>query len=357
MKISGSQVFKHFYLLNKQILMSCLLISALTLSVQAAEVTLKIHHFLPKQSPAHQNFILPWKEAVEKESNGRIAVEVYPAMSLGGKAPNLIDQVKDGSVDLVWTLPAYTPERFPAVSAFELPFMVTNAAQTSQAVQEFYQTNKQAQVEFKDVKPLMFWTHARGVIHNKSTSVKTLDDLNGLKIRAPSPPVADALSAYGAKPVSMPVPQMPAALTKNIIDGTVVPWEVVPAFHLHKLTKNSTEIPGERGIYTAVFVFAMNKAKYNSLPEDLKKVIDHNSGMEWSKAMGEVWDKAEIPGRNMAIKNGNSITTMPADEAAKMRTAGYTVHAAWAKKMNRKGINGQALLISAYKMLNKYSQQ
>ncbi len=348
---------KDFKFFIQQLIAACVFMSATTLTAQAAEVTLKVHHFLPKQSPAHKNFILPWKEAVEKESNGRIEVKVYASMSLGGKAPNLIDQVKDGFVDLVWTLPGYTPGRFPSISAFELPFMVTNATETSQAVQEFYETNKTAQEEFKEVHPLMFWTHDRGVIHTKNVTVRTLDDLDGLKIRTPSRPVADAVTAYGAVPIAMPVPQMPSALAKNVIDGTVVPWEVVPAFRLHELTNSSTEIAGERGIYTSVFVFAMNKAKYNSLPDDLKKVIDHNSGMAWSKAMGEVWTKAEAPGRNMAIKNGNTLITMSSEETEKMRTAGYTVHAAWAKEMNERGLNGQALLVSAYHLLNKYSQK
>ena len=122
-----------FKQLSRHLLATCALSVALTVSAQAAEVTLKVHHFLPKQAPAHKNFLQPWKEAVEKESNGRIEVKIYPAMQLGGKAPNLIDQVKDGFVDIVWTLPAYTPGRFPAVSAFELPFMITNAAETSQA--------------------------------------------------------------------------------------------------------------------------------------------------------------------------------------------------------------------------------
>ena len=203
-------------------------------SAQAAEVTLKVHHFLPDKAPAHKNFILPWKNAVEEQSNGRIEVQVYAGMALGGKAPDLIDQVKQGVVDIVWTLPAYTPGRFPAISAFELPFMVTNAEDTSQAVQEFYETNQAAQDEFKDIHPLMFWTHDRGVLHTRNI-IQSLDDLEGLKIRAPSRPVADSLKAYGAEPVFMPVPQMPKAFKNNAIDGTVIPWEVVPAFRLHEL--------------------------------------------------------------------------------------------------------------------------
>lgn len=345
-----NRVFKHS-------LAALTLTSALALSAQAAEVTLKVHHFLPKQAPAHKNFLMPWKEAVEKESNGRIEVKVYPAMQLGGKPPNLMDQVKDGFVDVVWTLPAYTPGRFPAISAFELPFMITNAEETSQALQEYYETNKAVQDEFKDYHPLFFFTHDRGVIHTKNKTINNLADLKGLKIRIPSRPVADAMTAYGAVPVAMPIPQMPQALAKNVIDGTVIPWEVVPAFRLHELAESSTEIAGERGIYTSVFVFAMNKDKYNSLPADLKKVIDNNSGMSWSKAMGKVWTDAEIPGRNMAQKRGNTLVTMPEADVAKMRDAAIGVHAAWVDEMNSKGLDGQALLDSANALANKYSSK
>lgn len=340
---------------SRRLLATGVVISLLAAPVHAAEVTLKIHHFLPKQSPAQQNFMIPWKKAVEEQSHGRIEVQIYSAMELGGRAPDLIKQVEDGVVDLVWTLPGYTPGRFPAISAFELPFMVTNAAETSQAVQEYYETNQVAQDEFSSVHPLIFWTHDRGVLHTTHQVVRTLEDLHGLKIRAPSRRVADALSAYGANPVLMPVPQMPAALKTNEIDGTVIPWEVVPALHVEQLAENSTEFPGERGIYASVFVFAMNKARYNALPDDLKKIIDNNSGMSWAKKLGELWTLQEEPGRNLAKKRGNTIVNMPADEVAKFRTASYSVHAAWSRDMNEKGINGRGLLYSAYKLLNKYS--
>jgi TRAP-type transport system periplasmic protein len=342
--------------LTKRLITTCALMSALTVSAQAAEVTLKLHHFLPKQAPAHKNFVIPWKNAIEKASNGRIKVKVYPAMQLGGKAPNLADQVKDGFVDVVFTLPAYTPGRFPAISAFELPFMITDAEKTSQAIQAYYETNAEVQKEFKDIHPLILWSHDRGVIHTKNKTVASLNDLKGMKIRIPSRPVADAMTAYGAVPVAMPIPQMPSALSKNVIDGTVVPWEIVPAFRLHELAESSTEILGERGIYTAVLMLAMNKDKYNSLPADLKKVIDDNSGMKWAKIAGQYYKNAEAPIREMARKNGNNIVAMPADDVKKMRDAAMPVHAAWVEEMNKKGLNGQALLESANKLLNQYSE-
>lgn len=343
----------------KQTMVALGLSSVLVMSAQAADYTLKLHHFLPKQAPAHKNLAVAWKEAVETQSDGRIEVKLYPAMQLGGKAPNLVDQVKDGFVDVVWTLPGYTAGRFPAISVFELPFMVSNAESTSQALQAYYEANPEVQKEFESVHPLFFFTHDRGAIHTKGSVVKTLADLEGKKIRIPSRPVADAFKAYGATPVAMPVPAMPEALSKNVIDGTVVPWEVVPAFRLHELAESTTEImsPNGRGLYTSVFAFLMNKKKYESMPDDLKKVIDDNSGMEWSKAMGKVWVDAEKPGRGMATKNGNSIQSLPEADVVKMQVMAKPVLEAWAKEMDDKGMDGKALLESAQTLLDKHTAE
>ena len=95
------------------------LAGALALSlgpVAAQEVTLKVHHFLPPKATTHAKVLVPWAEALESQSNGRIKVEIYPAMQLGGKPPQLMDQVRDGVVDVVWALPGYSPGRYPKIS-------------------------------------------------------------------------------------------------------------------------------------------------------------------------------------------------------------------------------------------------
>src|SRR5688572_11773334 len=66
------------------------------------EVTLRLHTFLPPVANPVKHFMIPWAEKVGKESNGRIKVQVYPAMQLGGKAEQLLTQVRDGVVDIVW---------------------------------------------------------------------------------------------------------------------------------------------------------------------------------------------------------------------------------------------------------------
>ena len=87
----------------------------------------------------------------------------------------------------------------------------------------------------------------------------------------------------------MPIPQVPESLAQKVIDGSVVPWEVVPAIKVHELVKFHTEIPGSPTLYTTTFFLAMNKAQYDGLPADLKDAIDKSSGMR-SEMAGNMWD-------------------------------------------------------------------
>ncbi len=338
----------------KTVLSAGLLVSGMVLSSMSAlaqEVTLKVHHFLPPKATTHAKVLVPWKEAVESQSGGRIKVEIYPAMQLGGKPPQLMDQVRDGVADIVWALPGYSPGRFPKIAVFELPFMVSDATATSQAVHEYYETH--AKEEFSDVHVLQFHTHARGLFHTVEKPIKSVDDFKGLKMRAPNRGIGEALGALGASAVFMPVPALPEALSKKVVDGAVIPWEIVPALKIHELAPNHTRTPGARGLYTAVFVYAMNKAKYDGLPDDLKKVIDDNSGKAMAKKIGEAWDVAEGPGEKLATGKGNPIIDLSEADIAKMREITQPVTDKWIADM---GADGQKLYDAASALLDKYSK-
>lgn len=322
---------------------------------QKAEVTLKVHHFLPAGSNAQTKLIQPWADAVTADSGGRIAVEIYPSMQLGGKPPQLFEQVRDGVVDVVWTLPSYTPNRFPIVDLFELPYVSASAEATTQALQEFSQTYLKK--EFGQVHPLLFHVPAPGIFHTVSKQIKTKEDLKGMKIRTPSAIVTQSLEALGATPVGMPVPEVPQALSTQVIDGAVVPWEVVSAIRSHELTKYHTDPGDERGFYTSVFLFAMNKAKYDSLPADLKKVIDDNSGMNIAQRVGQEFDKADLAGQELGKKQGNVFYALPAEEVKRWKEATKPVIANWIKNMDKKGLNGEEMFNAANNLVDKYSKQ
>lgn len=331
-------------------LLAAVLVSGTT---AAQEVTLRVHHFLPVTSTTHADFIVPWAERVEAQSEGRIAVEIFPAMQLGGAPPALYDQVRDGVVDVVWTLPGYTPGRFPKTEVFELPFMAANAEATSQAVQAFYEMHLRD--EYADVHVLMLHAHAPGTFHLRDRAVETVADLEGLEIRAPTRVITGALEALGAVPVGMPVPQVPEALSRGVVDGAVIPWEVARPLRVHELVGHHTEFAADRGFYTAVFLFAMNRRVYDGLPDDLKAVIDANAGLPLAREIGAVWDRAEIQGRDLAVEAGNAIVTVEGGAVEPWRAATRPVIDRWIAERAAEGIDGAQLVEDARALVDRYA--
>jgi len=321
----------------------------------AQEVTLRLHQMLPPQAAIPAKALTPWIAKVEQESGGRIKVEHYPSMQLGGAPPALYDQAKDGVVDLIWTVLGYTPGRFPRSEAFELPFMVTLAEPTSRAFHEYVLAN--AMDEFKDVHPIALHTHGPGLLHVRGDGVRSLDDMAGLKIRTPTRVAAGMLSAFGATPVGMPVPQVPESLSKGVIDGVAIPWEVTLPLKIAELVNTHTAFTGRHGLYTSTFIFAMNRDSYAALPDDLKKVIDDNSGPEVAALFGRAMDEVDVTGRAVAEKAGNTLVTLDAAETARWQEAAKQTTESWIAEMSGKGIDGAALVEDARRRIEQYSGQ
>lgn len=327
--------------------------SALSGLAQQA-VTLKFHTFMAPQSLVWLTMHKAWMEKVEKESGGRIKFEAYPAMQLGGTPGQLYDQAKDGVVDIVWTLPGNTANRFPRVEVFELPFIMNNAEATSKAFWEYVQT--MAPDEFKDTHPLATHVHGPGMFHSRDKLVKTAADLKGMKVRGPTRQVTKLLQAIGATPVGMALPLIPDALSKGTIDACAIPWEVVPAVKVHELTKFHSEFPAGTALYTTAFLMTMNKAKYESLAPDLKKVIDNNSGLATSGWLGKVQQGNDVPGRKSAVERNNTIYQITAADTQDFVKRSSQVDDEWVADMNKRGFDGARLLDTAKNLIAKHGK-
>jgi TRAP-type transport system periplasmic protein len=327
--------------------------AALPLPAAAQEVTLKFHHIWNPQAMASVNVITPWCNKIAAESGNRLKCQVLPAMSGGGTPAQLVDRVKDGVDDLVITLPGYTAGRFPSTEVFELPFMTNSAEAGARATWEFF--NKHSLKEFPGTKLLASWVHDEGYVHTNGRQVKTLSDFKGLKMRAPTRQTNKLLAALGATPVGMPLPAIPDAVSKGTIDGFLLPWEVMPSLKLQELVRYHTETdPSRPALYSAVFVFAMNQAKYDSLPADLKAVIDANSGAALSQQIGKVWDGSQAAGRRAAQERGNPIYMVPASELDNWVKASAPLVDDWVADMDKRGNNGRAMLAEARELLVKF---
>ncbi len=324
------------------------------LASHAQEVTLKVHHFLAPSTFIQVGVFAPWCDKLAKESANKLKCQIYPAMQLGGTPPQLYDQAKDGVADIVWTVAGYSANRFPMSEVFELPFMMTNADATSRAAWDFVQTYSAH--EFKDTHILAVHVHGPGYLFTTKKQMNNVADFKGMKFRAPTRLTNKMLGMLGATPVGMPVPAVPEALSKGVIDGAVVPYQVVPSIKVNELVKYAAETdPSYNALYTTVFVVAMNKAKYESLPPDLKKVLDANSGRELSAFMGRTQEADDAPGRAKVKESGVAINVIGASELDKWKKATDSLDDEWAANMSKAGHDGPKLLQAARDLVKKYS--
>jgi TRAP-type C4-dicarboxylate transport system substrate-binding protein len=291
--------------MKKTLLQSALMMTVGCASIttaDAAEVTLRFAHHFPSVSTPNKALFEAWADKVEADSNGRIEVQMFPSSTLS-KPPAQYDAVVNGIADITATIQGYTANRFPLTQVVELPGVADNAAHGSCIVQKLYDEGLIAD-EYKNTKPLFLFTHGPGHIHTSKKAINTPADLAGLRIRRPSPVVGRMLEGLGAQPVGMPAPESYQAVQRGVIDGVSLPWEGELVFRLNELTPYHTEVGG---LYTLAFVVTMNKNTYNRLPDDLKKVIDDNSGIDWSIKAGQVFDELDKKGREQAVKEGHTI--------------------------------------------------
>lgn len=320
----------------------------------AQEVTLTLHHFLGPKSPAHAQFLEPWAKEIEAQSNGRIKIELFPSMAMGGKPPELFGQVRDGVADIVWTLPGYTPGQFPRSEVFELPGIHRgDALATDLAIQDVYPMVAE---DFKDVKVLLLFVHAGNAIHTVDKAIHSPADLKGLKLRTPSRTGAWVIESWGAEPVGMPLPSLPEALSKKAVDGALIPFEVVPAIKLQEMTKYSIEGADGSRFGTSLFLLAMNKERYEGLPEDLKKIIDNNSGAALAGKAGELWNSFEAPGKKMRSEADGEVIELTAEEKAAFDQLNEQVVNRWIDEATKNGLDGKGLVQAAKDAVAKHSQ-
>ena len=333
----------------KSIITSIGAAAALLLSTNATiaeEVTLRFQHFVSPLSANPTYFMVPWAEKIEKDSGGRIKVELYPAMQLGGKATSQFDLIRDGAIDGGWVIPGYQPGRFPEAEAMELPFMVTKSGEEASKAAWVY-TQKYLMDDFADVKVIAAHMHGRGIVHKKGDPIASVADFKNLKLRGPSRTSTLLLDKLGATPIGMPVPAFPEALAKGVVDGGVITWEMSPSLKLNELTDSHTDVAGDKSLYNLYFIWAMNKNVYEGLPDDLKAVIDANSGFHTSALAGRAHDTGDVVGREKMAADGNAIAELSEDETAKIRALGDEVIAEWIEDMNGKGLDGAAMVRDA----------
>jgi TRAP-type C4-dicarboxylate transport system substrate-binding protein len=323
---------------------------------QAQDVQLRLEHFAPESSPQHREVFLPWARRIEEASKGRIRVKVTGGLGVNGPPSELLGKVIRSETDISWTLAGYTPGRFQKLSVFELPWIVSSrAAVTSLALHEFYETH--ARDELADVHTLAIWCHSGGIIMSKERQVLLPSDLKGLRIRAASTQLGRMLSAFGAEPKYLPGTAVAAELDQGTLDGTLLPYEVIPTYQLQNRIHQISEFAGDRGLFTNIHLLAMSRERYMRLPPDLRQVIDENSGLNLAGEIGRLFDSFETAGRDIFGANGGAVTFIKGEQYDVWYRQSQPVIDAWVRQQKERGADGEGLLKAAKDLITKYSDR
>lgn len=310
----------------------------------AQTIELKLAHFLPTINGMHSEFLEPWARELERRTNGKVKVTIYPAGTQFGNIAKLYDSVRSGVVDIAHGLRGIPRGRFPRTEIIELPFMTGSADAASRALWAVYP--KYLKEEYEGVKVLALHAHNGGLIHTRDKQVVTMGDLKGLRIRFPSAPIKSMLESLGAVPQGLPPGQVYENTQKGVIDGTVFPWDPMNSFKLSEVMNYHLDMGG---IYTVSFWFAMNEDKYNSLPADIRQVIDDLSGDNLVGKFGPWWDKWDSWGIDKVKAKGSTVTKLGPEEAARWKEATTPIVDQWLADMEANGISNAREIYDAMK--------
>ncbi|MFH1090201.1 MAG: TRAP transporter substrate-binding protein, partial [Pseudomonadota bacterium] len=275
----------------------------------------------------------PWAEAIAKQTNGRVKINLFPGSALG-KPQDHYDLAVRGAADIASFNPGFTPGRFPLTAVLELPFVTHRSSTSSFAALELLQTEPAIQAEFNQVKMYSLTQTDPAQLFTVKKPVRTLEDLQGMTIRVPSEAAGQAIKLLGGTPVFMPMTELYQALERNTIDGCLVAIEACQSFRVHEVTKFCTILE-----FTSITGgVAWNINSWNKLPKDVQTLLEGEDlgPYFFSKHFGIEFEKMTQVGKGLMEKAKVEVITLPPAELERWRARAMPVREAWVKEMEAK---------------------
>jgi TRAP-type C4-dicarboxylate transport system substrate-binding protein len=311
-------------------------------------IDLIISHAFPARHVQHRLMLEPLKKELEEKSKGRIKVAIHPGGALA-PAPAHYENVVAGAFDIGWTLQGYTPGRFPLSGIVEMPFLWSSAQEATRVFWQMFEELPPLQNEYRDVKVLATWTHDLGQLYTSSKPVRTLEDVRGLKIRAPGPVQVSMLRALGAVPVTMPAGEMYDALERGVIDGLVTGLSAIKGYRLEQLVKHATLA----NCYVAAMIVAMNQQSYKKLSAEDRALLDSLTGKRMAMLGAKNYDDEADDGMDALKKAKANIYQLPPAEMERWKQATAPVSREWVKEMESKGRPGKQVQDKMMSLMGK----
>jgi TRAP-type C4-dicarboxylate transport system substrate-binding protein len=317
-------------------------------AAQAADpvVQLKISLWIP---PAHP--LVPatraWADSIEKASGGTIKSTVFPSEQLG-KAFDHYDMTRDGIADIAYINPGYQPGRFPIISLGQIPFTFADGHKGTLALDAWYRAY--AAKEMKDTKFCFAFIHDPGSFHARR-KITLPEDLKGMKIRPAQSTIGQMVTMLGGTNVQASAPESRDMLERGVADAITFPWGSIFLFGIDKVVKYHMQAP----LYTTVFTYSMNQAKYDAMTPAQKKVIDDHCTGEWAEKVSGSWTDFEAAGREkMKAAPGHEVYTLTSEQTAAWKKTGAPLTKTWAEGVAKAGGDPAAIEAALEAQLAKY---
>jgi TRAP-type transport system periplasmic protein len=313
---------------------------------QDKPVMLKLSSWVPAQHPLNPS-LQAWADDIKKASGGTITATLFPSEQLG-KAFDHYDMARDGIADFAYVNPGYQPGRFPIIAGASLPFLFANAKGGTAAINDWYK--QYAPQEMKDVKVCFAFVHDPGTFHARK-KITLPSDIKGMKIRPATSTIGQMVTSLGGTNVQSSAPEARDMLERGVADALTFPWGSVALFGIDKVVKYHMEVP----LYVTPFVWAMNKAKYDSMSPAQKKVIDDHCTTEWAEKVASPWADFEHNGiAKIAAEPGHDVYKLTPDQLKAWRDAMGPVDAQWAESVKKVGQDPKQVMDSLKADLAKY---
>ena len=315
-----------------------------------AQTELRLHTFVPPGHIIYSQIIEPLAADIAAETNGELTLTPYPTMQLGGKAPELMRQAQEGTVDMVFTLPGYTGAQFPRLQMIELPGLRADGMATTELMWDLYEGGH-LDPEFDGLKVIALWAADDAGLYTRDKPIRSVDDVAGMLLRTPSAPQATQIEAMGGTPVAMPIPELYPQLERGVIDGAMVPFTTILDFRTHEVANYFTITGPLFG--RSQFTIVMNEDSYNGLSDAHKAVIDKLTGEELSRKATQIYlDRAAESIAFVREAEGKEVIEWSAEEQAKVSEMLAPIYEQWQDQMSELGIDGAALLDAAGVAMN-----
>ena len=285
-------------------------LASLALGGTVAAKELSLAYFMGPKHPMNKAVFTPFAEKLAEVSGGKLTVQQFPGGALNSVPPKQYAILLDGVADIVFTLPGYTGDVFPKTNVVTLPGVCDTAAACTQAL-----LNARAILEKEyNAKLLAVWANVPPILITRDKPVRTLEDLQGMKIRVTAKQDVPFVEALGASAVAQPVNVINQNLANGVIDGIAIGPSAIASFKLHEPGKYlTTWFPGSG----SAFVLLMNKDLYDGLSEEERGWVDAAADEALSMSGGVAFGKAGERGLSVATKAGVEMIDISEEEKAR----------------------------------------